>query len=133
MSENLDLVRSILANWERGDFSASEWAHPAIEYVIADGPSPGAWKGLDGMAEGARANIDAWEEFRFVADVYRELDDKSVLALVHWVGHGKRSGLELGQIRSEGAQIFHVRAGRVLRFAHYWDRERALADLGLEE
>jgi ketosteroid isomerase-like protein len=34
-------------------------------------------------------------------------------------------------MRANGAQLFQIRDGRVTRLVHYWDRERALADLGL--
>ena len=60
-SANLDLVRSIYAEWERGDFTSAEWAHPEIEYVWAEGPSPGRWKGVAAAGEGFRGWTSAWE------------------------------------------------------------------------
>jgi ketosteroid isomerase-like protein len=130
-SANLDFVRSIHAAWDRGDYSSVEWAHPAIEFVIADGPSPGGWTGLAGLAEGTRQWLSAWEEFRQQPDEYRELDDQRVLVLVHRSGRGKMSGLELGQMRTKGACLFHVRGDKVTRLVFWLNSEQALADLGL--
>jgi ketosteroid isomerase-like protein len=130
-SANLDLVRSIHATWERGDYSSAEWAHPQIVYVHADGPAPGSWTGLAGMAEAFRGFLSAWEEWRVEAKKYRELDNERVLVLARFSGRGKRSGLDVGQTRAKGASLFHIRGGQVTRLVIYWDRERALADLGL--
>jgi ketosteroid isomerase-like protein len=130
-SANVELVRSIYADWERGDYRSAKWAHPEIEYVHADGPAPGRWKGTTEMAEAARAYLDAWEGYRIEADEYRELDGERVLVLVHWSGRGKTSGFELGQIGTKGASLFHIRDGKVTRYVVYFNREHALADLGL--
>jgi ketosteroid isomerase-like protein len=132
MSENLDLVRSIYADWERGDFDSADWANPDIELVYADGPSPGSWTGLAEMANTLRDMSSAWECVRLEAEEYRELDGERVLVLYHMSGRGKASGLEVGQI-SRGAYLFHLCDGRVTKLVGCWDRERALADLGLEE
>jgi ketosteroid isomerase-like protein len=131
VSANLDLARSIYAAHERGDFSPSDWAHSEIEFVIADGPTPGSWTGLAGMAEGARAIFDAWEDFRVEAEEFRELDGERVLVLYNLSGRGKTSGLDLGHVRAKGADLLHVRDGKVTRYVIHFDRDRALADLGL--
>jgi ketosteroid isomerase-like protein len=131
-SANLDLVRSVVAAWERGDYSQTEWAHPEIAFVIADGPAPGSWTGLAGMAEGWRSFLSAWEEFRGQqVEQYRELDGERVLVFHSWSGRGKSSGLELGQMRAKAATVFQVRGAKASRLVIYFDRERALADLGL--
>jgi ketosteroid isomerase-like protein len=63
-SANLDLVRSIYAAWERGDWSSMEWADPEIELVAADGPAPSARTGAGGVAEGWRSFLSAWEDLQ---------------------------------------------------------------------
>lgn len=130
-SANLELVRSIHSAWDRGDFGAAEWAHPDIQYVHADGPVPGSWTGLVGMAEGWRSFLRTWEEFRTKADEYREVDRERVLVLARFSGRGKTSGLELSRMRTNGAALFQVRDGKVTKLVIYWDSERALTDLGL--
>jgi ketosteroid isomerase-like protein len=130
-SANVELVRSIFVAWERGDYASAEWADAEIEFVIADGPSPGKRTGLAGLASGVRGLLSAWEEFQYEVEEYRELDDERVLVLTQGSGRGKTSGLELGQMRSKGAHLFHIRGGKVTRQVFYFDRERTLADLGI--
>ena len=133
MSENLDLVRSIYADWERGDFSSARWADSEIEYVRPDGPEPGSWTGLVGMAEAMRGLLSAWEDCCVEAVEYRELDSERVLVFSHYSGRGKSSGLDIGHMRAQATDVFHIRYGKVTRLVTYADRDRALADLGLAD
>jgi ketosteroid isomerase-like protein len=130
-SPNVELVRSLYGAWERGERSAVDWAHPQIEFVIADGPAPGTWTGSDAMSEGFRELLVAWEDWRPHADEYRELDDQRVLVLDHFSARGRTSRLEVGRVRAQGAVLFHLLDGKVTRLVVYWDRDAAFADLGI--
>ena len=128
MSENLDLVRSIYADWEHGDFRSTEWAHPNIEFVRPDGPEPGTWIGIPEMSQTTRDILTAWEDFRQVSDEFRDVDAERVLVLFRGTGRGKRSGVD---VQSKWANVFHLHDGKVTRILLYYDRDRAFADLGL--
>jgi len=51
---------------------------------------------------------------------------------MHLSGRGKTSGPDVGDVRTKGANLFHVRDGKVTRLVLYWDRD-ALPGAGLRE
>ena len=130
MTENLDLVRSIYANWERGDFRSTAWADPRIELVITEGLAGEVFHGLDSTAQGWRDWLSAWDGYRAQAQEYRALDGERVLVLGRMSGRGRIGGVSS---ETETANVFHLREGKVVRLELYRDRSKAFADLGLEE
>jgi ketosteroid isomerase-like protein len=128
--DNVELVQAIFAAWEAGDFGASDWADPGIEFVIADGPSRARFDGVSAMAEGWANVLSAWQGYRVQATSFRALDEERVLVELHAAGRGRVSGVELGSFGDEGANVFHVRGGKVTRLLVYFDKASALAELG---
>ena len=128
-SSNLDLVRSIYADWERGDFRSTEWADPEIEFVSVSPLETPRAKGLSEMASFVRdvfSQIADWSE---VAEEYTELDANRVLVLNRFSGRGRASGVTPPPARA--ARVFEIHNGKVTRLTLYPDGDRALADLGL--
>jgi hypothetical protein len=82
---------------------------------------------------GWRDFLDAWDDYRVRAEDYLIVDDNRVLVLVTFTARGKVSGVEVGESGARGANLFHIRDGLVRRLVLYWHRDRAFADLGLEE
>ena len=133
MSANLDLVRSIMADWERGDFSLGEWTHRDYEHRWADGPEPDSWKRGAEMREALRDMLRTWERFQVEVDDCRELDDRRVLVLWRYTARGRVSGLDAERMPEQGANVFELGDGRVRRLSTYVEAKHALSDLGLEE
>ena len=131
--ENLDLVRSFCADWERGDFTSMEWAHPDIEYVVVDFVEPMSRVGRAATSEAIKLILSDWEKPRIEVDEIRRLDDGRVLVLNHLAAVGKATGIDVGAMHHDGAAVLSFRDGLVARYLSYWKRDRALADLGLAE
>ena len=132
MSENLDLVRSIFADWERGDYRSADGRTPR-----SSSSSPtGLLRTLERTGrygKGFRETLNAWEDLRDVVEDYREIDQERVLVPVRLTGRGRTSGLDLADIASRAAYLFHLRDGKVTKIVIYMNRDRLFADLGLEE
>jgi ketosteroid isomerase-like protein len=131
-SANLDLVRSIFADWERGDYESADWADPEIEYVIADGPSPSTRRGIAAMGAAWREVLSAWRDYRANGEEYRELADGRILTLAAFSARGRTSNIEVRQVLARGASVMQIDDGKVTKLVLYFNRDRALADLGLE-
>ena len=126
-------MKSIYAAWETGDFSTADWADPEIDFEMVGGLTPGTWNGVAEMTEVWAGMLRAWDSLRAVPEEFRELDGDRVLVYLRNEGRGKGSGIELHGISAKSANVFTVRGGKVTRLILYWDRARAIADLGLSE
>jgi ketosteroid isomerase-like protein len=130
LSANLDLVRSIYADWERGDFSSADWADPEIEWTAVGGPEPSSGTGVATLDAAWRDFLEAWGEYHSVAEAFRPLGIHRVLVLNRARARGRASGL-IAEGGTKAANVFYIRDGKVTKLDIYWDRDRAFADLGL--
>jgi hypothetical protein len=61
-------------------------------------------------AEGAHEWLSAWEDFRFDAEEYRELDDERVLVLTRFSGRGEDKWTRARSDPGEGGRGFSTSA-----------------------
>ena len=129
-SVNLDLVRSLQADWERGDYRSTEWADPEIEFVMEGEyfPDPGTYRGVEAMVRAWSRWLGAWEGFHTSGAELIDLGDR-VVALYSIHGRGRSSGVE---VEAPVANVFTFHAGKVVRL-DLVTREQGLKEAGLVE
>ena len=96
-------------------------------------PEQQTYEGREGARMFLRDWLEAWDGWQLEVEEYRELDAERVLVIGHHSGRGKTSGVEVGQMQTKVAAVFHIHDGKVTRLVTYWERDRAFADLGLKE
>jgi ketosteroid isomerase-like protein len=112
MSENLDLVRSIFADWERGDFGGER-----------------RYAGLDGLRAFMLDWTALWITYRIEPEETIDLGQR-VLGLNR--DRGRRVG-STQQVERRLAALWTIRGGKIDRLDAYPDRADALKAVGLEE
>ena len=132
---NADLLRPIYEEWGRGNWRPRfDVYHPRMQWGWSD-----EFPGLAGVYEDhvdpnprLRTWLSEWDQWRAVADDYLELGNH-VVVLASYYGKGKGSGVE---IRHEGAHVFELRDGKVVRLEIFATREKAIESVraaGAEE
>ena len=129
--ENVEIVRSAFAEFERGNFRALEVFDPSIRIVWL--PVFGVETesvGLDEMARTMKEWIEAWEQVTCVAEQLIDAREDQVVVLAEWRGRGKASGVSTTW--PFGA-VYTLRDGRVVRVDEFTDRAEALEAAGLAD
>ena len=104
---------------------------PRSSTRLPTGRHPDAGKASQAWQRVSTGSSTRGMKFYVAAAEFRELDAERVLVLPDVRGRGKGSRLEIGQIPGMGAYIFELHGGRVTRHVVYFDRDRAIAELGL--
>jgi ketosteroid isomerase-like protein len=126
--ENVDIVRAVLADWERGEYASTDWADPDIELA---GALDRDTRGIEKVGRRWREFLSMWERFATVPERFIDLGDDRVLVLVRFQGRGRASGVPMADFT--GGQLFTLRNGKVKRLALYSTRTEALEAVGLTE
>ena len=122
---NADLLQPIYEEWGRGNWRPNfEVYDPHMEWGWSD-----EFPGLAGVYEDhqdpnprLRAWLSGWEDWRAEAEEYLEFGDH-VVVLAIYRGRGKGSGVEIHQ---QGAHVFELRDGKVVRLEIFASREKAI-------
>ena len=131
--ENVEVVRSIYAEWEKGNFQA---ALPVLDREITfevwmpDSNELDVRHGLHGLEEFMRDWFGQWEGYRIIGDEFRAIGTDHVFVGGRQAGTGRSSGVE---VDSPGFSVWTFRAGKVVRLFVHYDRDSALKAAGLSE
>jgi ketosteroid isomerase-like protein len=129
---NIEALKPVYAEWAKGNFSPKfdvyspemEWGwseeFPGLEAVS---PDPDALR-----SSRLAAWLDPWEDWRCEAEEYVAAGD-AVIVLCRYTGRGKESGV---RVDTDGAHLWTLKDGKVMRLEVFSDRARALEAAGIE-
>ena len=127
--ENVEIVRSLQDDWNRGDTSADpDRVHPDLEFLPRRAATEGAYRGLAGLERFIADTLEVFEKFELRYE-YADLGER-VLAWGHIHVRARGSGIETD---IEIGGVFEFRDGKLVRWEDFGSKDKALEALGLSE
>jgi ketosteroid isomerase-like protein len=121
--EPLEKLEALYEDWSRGDFSGhAELFHPEMKAETFGMGEPIQSENYEAFIDNMREWLSTWERPLMIeAEDFIQAGDR-ILALVHWSGRGKGSGVE---IEGRGAHLWTFHEGLVVSHETYRDRDEA--------
>jgi ketosteroid isomerase-like protein len=131
-AENVDVVRKVLSEWERGNFWTTDLFDPNIRVRWVNplvAPARGESHGLEELGRGMLDLLREWEKGSATATPERIIDaGDDVVSIETWRARGRSSGAETEMLQ---ACIWTVSNGTVTQMVRFSDEDEALEAAGL--
>ena len=127
---NIDVLRSIYAEWSRGNWRPKFDVYaPDMEWGWSEEFPEQAGVYRDPAERNRRLHewLSPWEYWRAEAEEYIEHGD-DVVAVCRYRGRGKGSGVE---VDTRGAHVWKLRDGKVVRLEVFADIAKAMESCGI--
>ena len=129
--ENVELVRRMMDEWNRGEISETSIRsayHPDVEFLPLRAATEGAYRGLAGIEKFVADTREVFDKFEMRYKL-RDLGER-VLAWGTIHVRARQSGIET-EIATGG--VFEFRDGKIVRWEDLRSKEEALKAVGLAE
>jgi ketosteroid isomerase-like protein len=127
--ENVEIVRRLIEACNRHDWDAMlETGDPEIEIVTL---MSGTYRGHAGWRRVVEEMAEEVPGFQFVPEDFIDVGQDRVVAVTHWVGTGRTSGIAVPD--TPIAFVNTLRNGLVVRQESFPNKADALEAVGVEE
>jgi ketosteroid isomerase-like protein len=129
--ENVEIVRQVYAEWERGNFRTPEFFDPGVHVTWIDPMfvRKAETRGIEEVTESMTEFLNACEHLTATAERIIDAGDRVVTVHV-WRGRGKASGLPWEERQGS---VWTMSGGKATRVVDYRDPAGALEAAGLSE
>jgi ketosteroid isomerase-like protein len=123
--QNVELVRSLIDRWNRGDRTADpDIFHPEVEFLPLRTATEGVYRGAAGIEAFIADTLEVFERFEMHLDL--EEIGEHVLAWGNNHVRARGSGIETDV---EIGGVFAFRDGKVIRWEDFGSRDKALESI----